>query len=255
MGLKYILTGTFIVAIFMSYSLLAQEVTTLEAEIGIPYNFGEEVRKEIEMNDALLKDLSSGKKQWNNLTDEENVILHKYGEVFESMWNPLNAGCSWYCGAGNYKVKTSSSLTSQGENSYDALKIYDFSYQTAWVEGVKGHGIGETIEYIFPAYHPRITKIIIANGYIKSEKSWKDNSSVKKLKLYVNDQLFAFLNLEDVYAEQSFSVSEIGCNSDMRKTKECEGWVLRFEIAEVYKGSKYEDTAISEIYFDGIDVH
>ena len=32
-------------------------------------------------------------------------------------------------------------------------------------------------------------------------------------------------------------------------------WTLRFEIAAVYSGTDYEDTAISEIWFDGIDVH
>ena len=32
-------------------------------------------------------------------------------------------------------------------------------------------------------------------------------------------------------------------------------WKLRFEILEVYPGSKFEDIAISELYFDGIDVH
>lgn len=31
--------------------------------------------------------------------------------------------------------------------------------------------------------------------------------------------------------------------------------ILRFEIMEVYHGKKYKDTAITEIYFDGIDVH
>jgi len=30
---------------------------------------------------------------------------------------------------------------------------------------------------------------------------------------------------------------------------------MKFEILEVFKGDKYDDTAISEIYFDGIDVH
>lgn len=32
-------------------------------------------------------------------------------------------------------------------------------------------------------------------------------------------------------------------------------WTLKFEIAEVYKGTKYDDVVITEIYFDGIDVH
>ena len=32
-------------------------------------------------------------------------------------------------------------------------------------------------------------------------------------------------------------------------------WTLRFEILEVYEGDKYDDTVISELFFDGIDVH
>lgn len=32
-------------------------------------------------------------------------------------------------------------------------------------------------------------------------------------------------------------------------------WRLRFEIMEVYKGEKYDNTVITELYFDGIDVH
>lgn len=31
--------------------------------------------------------------------------------------------------------------------------------------------------------------------------------------------------------------------------------VLRFEIIEVYPGKKYQDTAISELLFDGTGVH
>ena len=32
-------------------------------------------------------------------------------------------------------------------------------------------------------------------------------------------------------------------------------WALKFEILEVYPGNVYDDTALSQIYFDGIDVH
>jgi intein/homing endonuclease len=31
--------------------------------------------------------------------------------------------------------------------------------------------------------------------------------------------------------------------------------VLKFEITDVYPGDKYDDTAITELFFDGIDVH
>lgn len=32
-------------------------------------------------------------------------------------------------------------------------------------------------------------------------------------------------------------------------------WTLKFEILDIYKGLKYDDVVISEIYFDGLDVH
>ena len=31
--------------------------------------------------------------------------------------------------------------------------------------------------------------------------------------------------------------------------------ICKFEILEVYPGSKHDDTVIAELYFDGIDVH
>jgi hypothetical protein len=37
--------------------------------------------------------------------------------------------------------------------------------------------------------------------------------------------------------------------------KNAANWTLKFEILDVYPGEKYEDTAISELYFDGVDVH
>jgi hypothetical protein len=32
-------------------------------------------------------------------------------------------------------------------------------------------------------------------------------------------------------------------------------WTLKFEILDVYPGDKYSDTVITELFFDGIDVH
>ena len=84
---------------------------------------------------------------------------------------------------------------------------------------------------------------------MKSEETWKNNNRVKKLKLYVNGVPFGILNLKDSLTDQHFSVGTLGHN------KNGTDLILKFEILEVYKGSKYNDTAITEIYFDGIDVH
>ena len=176
---------------------------------------------------------------------ELNILLEKYGEVVENAWDIIDGGCSWYCGGGNYKIKASSSLG----DSYKAEFANDLSYKTAWVEGKKDEGIGEYLEYYFKNDSPRITEIIISNGYMKSEETWKNNNRVKKLKLYVNGVPFGILNLKDSRTDQYFEMGTLGHN------KNGTDLILKFEILEVYKGNKYNDTAITEIFFDGIDVH
>ena len=191
-------------------------------------------------NELLQKKVPTASEQ-----KELNILLEKYGEVVENAWDIIDGGCSWYCGGGNYKIKASSSLG----DSYKAEFANDLSYKTAWVEGKKDEGIGEYLEYYFKNDSPRITEIIISNGYMKSEETWKNNNRVKKLKLYVNGVPFGILNLKDSQTNQYFEMGTLGHN------KNGTDLILKFEILEVYKGSKHNDTAITEIYFDGIDVH
>lgn len=172
-------------------------------------------------------------------------------------WDAVGDGCSWYCGGGPDSVYASSSLKPMSGISYKAENAHDLSYKTAWVEGAPGPGIGEYLVYRFSAQAPRITKIIVVNGYVKSEKAWRENARVKKLKMYLNNKPFAILDLEDNRNEQIFQFDPIG-NSDRDDWEALAAkpaWTLKFEILEVYKGEKFEETAISEIYFDGIDVH
>ena len=65
--------------------------------------------------------------------------------------------------------------------------------------------------------------------------------------MYVNDKAIAILNLEDVKSLQRF---QIGTHQSKKGNL-----YLKFEIIDVYKGSKYDDTAISELNFDGTGVH
>lgn len=188
-----------------------------------------------------------------NLTKNEekelNLLLEKYGETVSSIWDVIDGGCSWYCGGGNYKIKASSVLNEGNGVNYQAENANDLSYQTAWVEGKQDEGIGEFLEYYFKNDSPRITKIIIANGYMKNDNAWKNNNRVKKLKLSVNGKVKGVLNLEDTKTDQVFELGTFGHN------KNGSDLILKFEIVSVYKGEKFNDTAISEIYFDGIDVH
>ena len=73
---------------------------------------------------------------------------------------------------------------------------------------------------------------------------------MKKLRLWYNNKPYAILALEDSRTIQCFDVGILGYNDGAKS-----GRTLKFEILEVYPGSKYGDTVIAELYFDGIDVH
>lgn len=159
-------------------------------------------------------------------------------------------GCSWYCGGGPDSISSSSTLPPNKKLNYKAGNAHDFSLRTAWVEGVEGYGIGEGITYRFAQQSPPVTKVEIYNGYMKSDKTWQENSRVKQLKLYVNGKPYALLNLKDIKSKQIFDIVTDeglqGVDNDL---------YLKFEITDVYKGDKYEDVSIAEIEFDGTGVH
>ena len=168
---------------------------------------------------------------------EENPVLSHF----------YSGNCSWYCGGQIDSVTASSALADR----YAAEKAHDFSIVTAWVEGVEGNGVGEYLRYSFPGTCPRITTVLIHNGYVKNWEVWRDNARVKRLLMYYNDEPYAILNLQDTMGLQSFDVGVLGYEDK----DSAPAWSIKFEILEVYPGKKYEDTAITEIYFDGIDVH
>jgi hypothetical protein len=189
------------------------------------------------------------------LSREEREAINNYNEVM-GYWDAVGDGCSWYCGGGPISVSASSYLSPQGQNTYDPSKLHDLNYKTAWVEGVEGNGIGETIEFSFSPTSPRITTIKIANGYVKSLSTWENNGRVKRLKMYVDDNPVAFLELLDSRSVQSFEFPPLGNSPEnWDNLTNAPAWKLKFEIIEVFPGKKFKDTAISEIFFDGLDVH
>ncbi|MEP2773511.1 MAG: hypothetical protein ABJH05_15270 [Fulvivirga sp.] len=252
--MKILLT---ISSLLLLTSLNAQELPTLKPTLGKIVDFNPTVQQEWALRDKALNDLNQGNRSWEELTPKEEAIIEKYGEVYENMWDIVGGGCSWYCGGGQDTQTASSELTAQGNSTYSVKNAHDLSYETAWVEGVSGYGVGEYIEYHFKPENPRITEIIIVNGYVKSDNAWKNNSRVKKLKVYIDNKQHAILALEDSKAEQHFKVDPVGYGDreDFELLKKKPGFTMKFEILEVYPGLKWDDTAITEIYFDGIDVH
>ena len=148
----------------------------------------------------------------DSISEEENSekesLEDDYGfnEAFEGLEWAVQGGCSWYCAGGPDSVWASSYLSSQSDNTYLPENAHDLNLKLAWVEGTSGYGEGEWITYRFKPNSPRITEIRIYNGYVKSEKAWNNNSRVKKLKLYMNNEAIAILYLQDTHREQIFTL-------------------------------------------------
>lgn len=176
----------------------------------------------------------------------EDKALVALGEEDCVLGHFFSAACSWYCGGEISDVSASSALSAR----YKGENTHDFSILNAWVEGVAGQGEGEYMVYTFPGSCPRITTIQILNGYTKTEKAWLDNGRVKRLRMYYHGEPYAILELDDTRRLQSFDVGILGFNDPSAPD-----WTLRFEILDVYPGDKYADTVITELFFDGIDVH
>lgn len=180
----------------------------------------------------------------DNKSDARNIWIKANNlKVYDIMYG---SSCSWYCNNWPENVTASSELPAKGKYTYSASNAHDLNHETAWAEGAEGDGIGEYLLYNFKGSTNKITKIMIMNGYVKSKKAWEENGRVKALKVYYSNKPCAILELEDSRTQQEFEIGALGY-ADSKKP----GWSLKFEIIDVYPGTKYKDTVISELYFDG----
>lgn len=122
--------------------------------------------------------------------------------------------------------------------SYTASNAWDGRWDTSWTEGVDGNGIGESLTFFAPD-EQMVSGIRILNGYCKSEKLYYENNRIKKIQISCSNGSIYTYNLSDTFGEYnviSFSYPEY-CSS------------IELSICDVYKGSKYDDTCITEVSF------
>lgn len=201
--------------------------------------------------------------EWKSLNEQASQedadlpenIWARYEELGENpVLEDLYSGkCSWYCGGEVQRVTASSHLKAQGRFNYLPKNAHDFDHETVWAEGAEGQGIGEWLEYEFAGACPRVTAVKILPGHVKTKAAWEANSRPKYIQVYYLGKPICILDLQDVRAMQYFDLEKFGPFGyhDFDKPT----WRLRFEILDVYPGTKYQDTVISELEFDGIDVH
>lgn len=223
-----------------------QTVKSLKPTLGTANNYS---KQEQEIWQDVLKidsKINAGDLDYDYLSPKDKALI----DSLENGYGPVTEiGCSWYCGGEMYKVTSDSYLKAQGNVNYKPENIHDFNLFTAWVPDTTQGAIGKKINFHFKPLSPRVSEIIIYNGYIKNYDLFKSNSRVKKFKLYINNVPYAILNVGDTTASQTFKIG-LQQSKDMKKDL-----ILTLEILEIYKGTKSNDVVISEINFNGIDVH
>lgn len=138
----------------------------------------------------------------------------------------------------NIKVTASSHLNNMRKFSYLPDYVADINLSTAWIEGAKDYGIGETITIIFND-DTFINGLVMKNGYAKNATTWENNTRIKSFNCYINGEIKYKFNLLDISGFQFVKFAE-------RKFLKNESLVL--EIIDVFPGKKYKDAAITELY-------
>ena len=118
---------------------------------------------------------------------------------------------------------------------YDVLSMFDGDPETGWSEGASGPGIGEFFTVDFKETLKADRFSIMAGWFQK--KYYSRNNRVRRIKVEAGGGTFYF-DLEDVMEPQVLSFG---------KTIEFSKFTLYIE--DVYEGSDWDDTPISEIMF------
>jgi hypothetical protein len=153
---------------------------------------------------------------------------------------------------------TSSSFLENGWNkhaqNYLPLYVADDDPATAWVEGAKGRGEGEALEWWGPSLTKAKTfRLFLRNGFQKSDKLFRANARPRKVKL---EPL--------VQGETGPQVTGTALETEL---KDVQGWQevrlpvpakvdgVRLTLVSTFPGSAYDDTCLSDVrvYVEGED--
>ena len=124
-------------------------------------------------------------------------------------------------------------------SSYKASNAIDGDPTTAWNEGVRGDGIGESITFKFDE-KTDVKAAKIYNGYCKNETIYYKNNRLKEVTFIFDD------SSESVTLDDSFNVEQKISFAKTHRTKK-----VTIRIESVYKGRSFRDTCLSDVSFQG----
>ncbi len=119
-------------------------------------------------------------------------------------------------------------------SSHYVENLFDWDVGTNWQEGVDGSGIGEDVEINF-ADTQKISGMAFYMGSWVSEQKYYENNRPSVVTLQLDDEEFQ-LEFSDVMEKHYVYFSQpVAFN------------YIKLTIYEVYRGTVYDDTVISEI--------
>lgn len=144
---------------------------------------------------------------------------------------------------------TASSYLKKGIIEYKPQFVADRKMETSWVEGKDDEGINEWIKLLNTRQNgdqmiETVKGIRIINGYAESKKLFYENNRVKKVKIEFSDGSSIIRDLDDGVLSEDGSLDY----QELDFGREIETTFVKITILDIYKGSKHNDTCISEIH-------
>ena len=151
------------------------------------------------------------------------------------------------------ELMVADSIRIRSDVSYSANKLLDRDFSTAWAEGAKGPGIGESIEIEIKKGHA-VAGIAIINGYTKSRDAYYNNNRIKTLQFdcilpddTIDKDYSRTINLMDLpYSEIDMTNFAQMLSLVNSSTYGYEFKKIKLTIKDVYPGKKFNDTCVSE---------
>jgi uncharacterized caspase-like protein len=176
---------------------------------------------------GLENKAKSGQQQLASRPPAREAVRQPRPSVQGEDCNNSSDGVTKYC--------ASSKLDPQFGNRYGVNNLNDDNPGSAWVEGKPGNGVGEWIVVEFSGRR-QVTSLVIHNGYQKNADIYAKNGRVRRLRLVFSGGESQTITLKDRWGGQTITLSR-AVDSE---------WV-QLVIDDVYAGSRYSDTAISEL--------
>ncbi len=185
---------------------------------------------------------------------KDEIKLLKEKENLDMDWMKKDKNYTWQI--------SSSSFLKEGKINHTAYNLLDGNPNTVWVEGVKGFGFKEWIKLkiVSKKKYLGFSYLVILPGFAGSEKLFKANNRPKSMVISIDvnkcepglgdpgtdpntcyDIFPQRLKFKDKNAYHIFGIFDrffVG--------KEVE---ITLYIEDVYKGTKYDDTCVAEIFF------